>query len=146
MAHNTPVHELPHIKRLIDQGILIPTNPDISRQFAEYVEHHYPFVPVTGYTIDWQRVPGGYRLRWDIATNEEVADFIANTPLVIHLWVVAWYRRHEPSFICEQSFAAQNLDALFGLGWGTRYLFGVDRNQDSGCMFIWDDFIEIDGV
>lgn len=135
--------ELPHIKALILQGVATAVNKDLSSKFAKYLEKNYPLVPVTGYSIDWDRVPNSIRLRLNQMTEEETREFIYSTTLGQHRYAAIWYGRTQPCLVCELSFAAENLDLLFSSGWGARYVFGSDgRGEDA--EFFFPDFVEVD--
>src|SRR3954468_23414062 len=125
----TPVRELPGIKDLIESGVLIPTAADVAREFAGFLESRYPFVPVTGYSIDWARVPGSRRLRWDTASPDEVVEFVNRSPVGAHSEVAIWFRRSEPCYVCDRAFAASRLDELLAPVFGERYVFGAAKDK-----------------
>ena len=142
----TPIGELPGIKEWIESGDLVPTAVEVANEFAAFLESHYPFVPVTGYSIDWARVPGSRRLRWDTASPEEVVRFVNGSPIGAHSQIALWFRRSEPCYVCDLAFAASRLDELLVPVFGERYLFGAGNNGRGEPVFFWNDFIEAQGM
>jgi hypothetical protein len=140
----TIIHvNLPHIQELISQGQAEIRHGKMSLNFAEYIEKNYPFIPVTGYSINWDNVIHKIRLRWDHATDQQVEDFIYSTTISDYQLVAVWYGRRQPCLVCHLSFAAENLDLLFASGAGARYMFGIKKKGESEENPAFFDFIEV---
>jgi hypothetical protein len=144
MSKPIPIVELPEIQALIEAGKLTASEPELSERFAEHLEQHYPW-SASGSALDWDRIPGAMRLRFDEASDAEAADFLMDTSLARHLRVGVWHRRHEPTLICKFYVASFRLSTLFSFGSGARFLFGVD-GEPGNFRYAFDDFVEVDGM
>lgn len=140
----TPLIELPEIRPLVESGLITPSEPALSEEFAQHLELNYPFT-ASGTALDWDRIPDARRLRWDEASDVEAAEFLMKTSLARHLRVAMWHRRREPSLICMFYIASFRLSALFSFGSGPRFLFGVDGDPGS-FRHAFDDFVEVNGM
>jgi hypothetical protein len=141
-----PGFQLPEVAALIDAGKLTVTDAAMSENFARFIEGHYPFLPVTGYSIDWSQVPDAVRLRWDETIDRlNVADFLYGTPLVRHQFTAVWYGRSQPCVVGKFYHIAYNLELLVPPGLPERYLFGIDGvAPDLEPTFA--DFVELAGA
>lgn len=134
------------IKQQIDEGRAEIIEESYSKSFDEYVTHNYPWVSITGYRIDWQKVKGSHtRLQLDRATDEEIANFFKKTCLSAFKEVCIIYGAHEPGLLVKfDEYLWMNLWKLLPPGFGTKFLVGIKKNNFGHLELIKESFIEID--
>ena len=140
-----PGFQLPGVAALIAKGILTISDTAMSEQFARFVEERYPFLPVTGYSIDWSSVPGAARLHQNETVDRlQVADFIRETGLARHRFAGVWYGRSQPCVIGKYYVVAYNLDEILPPQPAPRYLFGIGGEAPAFTP-TFADYVELAG-
>jgi hypothetical protein len=117
---------------------------ELCKKFNDFVSAQYPWVPVTAYRIDWEKLLSYKRFQWDDASNEEIAKFLNTTCLSMFKEVCMVYSYREPGILVAFEFARNNLWSLTSNGWGTRFMVGVKRNSYGVAELVEDCFVEID--
>ncbi len=119
---------------------------ELCHQFNDFISTQYPWVPVTAYRIDWEKLSLCKRFNWSEASNEEIAKFLSTTCLSSFKEVCMVYSYREPGLLITFEFARNNLWSLTHHGWGTRFMVGVKRNSYGVAELVEDCFVEIDCV
>ena len=119
---------------------------ELCKNFNDFVSIEYPWVPVTAYRIDWEKLSLCKRFNWSEASNEEIAKFLSTTCLSSFKEVCMVYSYREPGLLITFEFARNNLWSLTHHGWGTRFMVGVKRNSYGVAELVEDCFVEIDCV
>jgi hypothetical protein len=132
----------PEIQKLIETGIVSLTPIDVSVSFDAYITQHYPWMPVTQDTLDWERIEGALQIYIEVLSSSELIEFVHKTRLGRHEMVAICISARKPCFRCSLETAMRNLDT-FTISTMCSYFFGVDVGSD-GVSYAFDDFVEVD--
>ena len=135
------------VKPLIKQGVASIIDAAYCEAFDQYQCDHYPWLPVTGYGIDWEKVTKPYqRLWWKTASVEETTEFLKKTCMSKFQEVCIIYGAHQPGLLVSFEYACKELENLTVFGWATRCMVGARRNKYGIVELDYECFVEIDFV
>lgn len=114
--------------------------------FDKYVSNNFPWVPITGYRIDWSHVKGNFtRLNWDEADEEKTVQFFKKSCLNSFNEVCIIYGADEPGILVKfDDYLFKNLWRFLPPGFGTRFIVGAKQNSYGNIELVNECFIEID--
>jgi hypothetical protein len=132
-----------HIKQFIANGLATIVDVKYCTLFDQYLCDNYPWMPITGYSIDWSKVSHPHsRLRWQEADAERTLQFLQTTCLCNYKEICFVYGAKQPGLLVDIDFAFQNLNDLIIFGIATRFMVGVKRDKYGIIQLIHNCFVE----